>query len=206
MDLYYSPLACSLAARIALYESGQPVNFVYVDAKSKRTERGEDFVSINPAGLVPTVRFDSGEVLTENSAILAVLDTQARPERSVAERARVQRWIGFINSELHTGCFTAILDNNAPPAVHAYNIERAKKRFALLDAHLEGREFLTDEFTVADAYLATIANWTQVRGPDLAAWPNLTAYLERLRARPAVARAIAEELAMYLEEQKKLAS
>lgn len=205
MQLYYSPLACSLAARISLYESGRPARFTYVNAKTKRTADGEDFFAINPAGLVPTIRFDSGEVLTENSAILAVLDEQSHPGRSVAERARVQRWIGFINSELHTGCFSAILDKTAPPEVHAYHIERAKKRFALLDAHLKGREFLTSEFTVADAYLVAIANWTQVRGPNLAAYPDLSAYLARLRTRPSVSRAFAEELAEYMEEQKAAA-
>lgn len=205
MQLYYSPLACSLAARITFYEAGIPANFTYVNAKTKRTAKGEDFFSINPAGLVPTLRFDTGEVLTENSAILAVLDSQIHPGRSVTERARVQRWIGFINSELHTGCFSAILDDNAPPEVHAYNIERAKTRFALLDTHLRDRQFLTDEFTVADAYLFTIANWTQVRGPALSDYPALSAYLARIRTRPAVSNAVAEELAEYLEEQKAAA-
>ncbi|MCA8901631.1 MAG: glutathione S-transferase N-terminal domain-containing protein [Hyphomonas sp.] len=206
MELYFSPFACSLAARVALYDAGHPATFVQVDNRAKRTERGEDFLAINPAGMVPVVRLDDGELLTENSAILAYLDTQMHPDRTPIERARLQRWIGFINSELHTGCFSAILDSTAPPEVHAYSLERVKKRFALLDAHLKGRDFLMDEFTVADAYLAVVANWVQVRGPDLAAYPELSRYLAGLRARPGVARAMGEELQLYLEEQKRLAS
>ena len=175
MELYFSPLACSMAARITLYEAGHDATYVYVDSKTKQSARGEDFLAINPAGYVPVLRLDDGSLLTENAAILTLLDTMIHPSRRPEDRARVQQWISFINSELHTGCYSALLDSDAPADVHAYHLEKAKKRFALLDAHLEGREFLTDAFTAADAYLATVSNWTQVRGPDLAGWPNLSA-------------------------------
>ena len=206
MELYFSPLACSMAARITLYEAGREAAYIYVDSKTKRSDRGEDFLAINPAGYVPVLRLDDGSLLTENAAILTLLDTLIHPDRTPAERARVQQWLSFINSELHTGCYSALLDADAPAEVHAYHLEKAKKRFALLDAHLDGRAFLTDDFTAADAYLATIANWTQVRGPDLTAWPALSAYLQTIRARPAVARAMGEEFGLYQEQQKRWAA
>src|SRR5262245_61389691 len=70
MDLYFSPLACSMATRIALYEAGAEAHFVEVDTKAKRTRDGADYWAINPLGLVPAIRTDDGELLTENAAIL----------------------------------------------------------------------------------------------------------------------------------------
>src|SRR3569832_875262 len=71
MDLYFSPLACSLATRIAFYEAGYEATYLEVDPKSKVVQNdGSDFRAINPLGLVPTLRTDDGEVLTEHAAIL----------------------------------------------------------------------------------------------------------------------------------------
>jgi glutathione S-transferase len=56
MDVYFSPLACSMASRITLYEAGAPANFIEVDPKTKRTLNGDNFFEINPLGLVPTIR------------------------------------------------------------------------------------------------------------------------------------------------------
>ena len=50
MDLYYSPLACSMATRIALYEAGATANFREVDNRAKRVEDGSDFLAVNPMG------------------------------------------------------------------------------------------------------------------------------------------------------------
>jgi len=53
MDLYFAPLACSLATRIALYEAGTPAKFHYVDLKTKRVADGTDFLAVNAMGQVP---------------------------------------------------------------------------------------------------------------------------------------------------------
>src|SRR5437764_7066969 len=71
MDLYFSPLACSLATRIALYEAGVDANYLEVDPKTKVVQNDRsDFRAVNPLGLVPALRTDDGLVLTENAAIL----------------------------------------------------------------------------------------------------------------------------------------
>src|SRR5215467_11358503 len=71
MDLYFSPLACSMATRIALYEAGQQANFIEVDPRTKKVLKdNSDFYAINALGLVPVVRTDDGVILTENAAIL----------------------------------------------------------------------------------------------------------------------------------------
>ena len=71
MDLYFSPLACSLATRVALYEVGADANYLEVDPRTKIVQNdGSNFREVNPLGLVPTLRTDDGLVLTENAAIL----------------------------------------------------------------------------------------------------------------------------------------
>jgi glutathione S-transferase len=55
---------------------------------------------------------------------------------------------------------------------------------------------------VADAYLVTVLHWAKFVAVDLSAWPAVQAYFDRLLARPSVARALAEELALHQQEQK----
>jgi hypothetical protein len=51
MDLFFSPLACSMSVRIALAEAGGAVNFIEVDPDTKRLlATGEDYRAINPLG------------------------------------------------------------------------------------------------------------------------------------------------------------
>ena len=71
---------------------------------------------------------------------------------------------------------------------------------------LPGREFLLDRFSVADAYLATVLNWTIATPIDLAKWPAVAAYAGRMRKRPSVAKALAIELPLYQAEQKRHAA
>jgi glutathione S-transferase len=70
MNLYFAPLACSLAARIALYEAGADAQYTYVDLKTKRLADGSDFFDITPMGQVVVLRTDDGVLLTENAAVL----------------------------------------------------------------------------------------------------------------------------------------
>ena len=66
---------------------------------------------------------------------------------------------------------------------------------------MKGREFLLDQFSVADGYLATVLNWTQATPEiDLGAYPNVKAYLERMRQRPSVAAALATEVPLFRAE------
>jgi len=208
MDLYFAPLACSLSARITAYEANAPVIFHQVDNKQKRVLDGSaDYLAINPQAQVPVLRLDSGELLTENPAVLqAIADAYPKaglvPAGGIA-RYRVQQWLNFVTSELHKIVFIALLDAKAPEGAKQYAREKAVARFDYLNKHLTGREFLTDRFTIADAYLVTILNWAAPSGIDLAKWPAVTAYHQRMHQRPAIAKAFAEELALYREEQAR---
>ena len=209
MDLYFSPLACSLATRIALYEAGADANYLEVDGQTKIVQNdGSDFRSVNPLGLVPTLRTDEGLVLTENAAILQYVADRF-PQAGISagsgiERSRLHQWLCFIGTELHKGLFVPVLDRKAPAEVKSYILGKGLPRLDFLENYLKGREFLLDHFSVADAYLVTVINWTMATPPiELAKWPVVKAYYERLRARPTIARAITEEFELYKAEQTR---
>ncbi len=207
MELYFAPLACSLATRISLYEAGAKsatTRFTQVDTRAKRLADGGDFLAVNPMGQVPVLRTDAGESLTENTAVLQYV-AESFPEaklvpEGVLARARLREWLGFIGTELHKAVFVPLLDPNAPDAVKSYAREKLALRMAVLEKHLSGREFLLEAFSVADAYLATVLNWTAATAVDLGSWPTVQDYHGRMLKRPSVARAFGEELALYQAE------
>ncbi|WP_022720710.1 glutathione binding-like protein [Rhodopseudomonas sp. B29] len=207
MDLYFSPLACSMASRIALYEAGGTANFIEIDPPSKTVlADGSDFRAVNPLGLVPVLRTEGGVTLTENAAILQYI-ADRYPSSTIGagsglERSKLQQWLCFIGTELHRGLFALLM--KAPPEVKAFAVEKGTSRLDYLNKHLEGREFLLDKFSVADAYLVTVLNWTRATPQiDLAKWPAIKAYAARLQQRPSVAKALAEELPLYQAEMAR---
>ena len=204
MDLYFSPMACSLASQIALYEAGGEACFIEVDPKTKRIPDGTDYLKIYPLGLVPLLRLDDGSLLSENAAILQYISGRY-PQAGLTPgddigRARLQQWLCFIGTELHKALFIPLFDQKAPEGTRQHALNKAGSRLKYLDDHLTGREFLLDRFSVADAYLYTVLNWTAPTRVDLAPWPAIKAYHERLRARPGVARAFREEMTLYEAE------
>lgn len=205
MELYFSPLACSLATRIALYEAGADARYIEVDAAGKRTRAGDDFWALNPMGQVPTLRTDEGGLLTENSAVLQHV-AERYPAAGLlppqgAARDAVRQWLSFVGTELHKGLFMPLFDPSASAEVKAWAKAKAPLRLKVLEDHLSTQDYLAGTFSVADAYLVTVLNWTQVTGIDLLPYPGLLAYRQRVLKRPAVARAMAEELALYQQEQ-----
>jgi len=207
MELYFAPLACSLATRIALYEAGAQARYTQADTHSKKLLDGSDFFAVNPMGQVPALRLDDGSMLTENTAILQYVAEQF-PQAALAptggrERARLQQWLGFIGTELHKAIFIPLLDEKAPEAVKAYARDKIGLRMTILQKHLRGREYLLDAFSIADAYLTTILNWAGASKVDLQQWPEVYAYQQRMLKRSSIARAAGEEFALYKEEQAR---
>jgi glutathione S-transferase len=208
MELFFSPLACSMSARVALAEAGAAATFLEVDPATKRLlASGEDYRAINPLGYVPALRLDDGTVLTENSAVLQYI-AEEYPEAQIAPpasdrigRAKLRQWLSFISAELHKGLMTPLLGDKTPPEVKAWTLSKYASRLAYLDAKLEDREFLLDRFSVADAYLTIVLSWTRATPEiDLGAHPNVKAYLERMRARPSIAAALALESPLFRAE------
>jgi len=207
MELFFSPLACSMASRITLYEAGAAATFVEVDAKTKRTLDSADYHSINPLGLVPALRLDDGHMLFENAAILQYL-ADRHPQAALAPagglaRSALQQWLSFIGTELHKALFIPLFDRTLPAAVRDKTAQTGARRLDLLERHLGVHATLLERWSVADAYLTTVLNWHVATGVDLARWPAVQAYFERMCARPATARALAEERALYAEELRR---
>ncbi|MFN4115870.1 MAG: glutathione transferase GstA [Inhella sp.] len=198
MKLYYSPAACSLSPHIVLREAGLPVELVKVSTKSHKLADGGDFYAINSKGYVPVLEWDDGDRLTEGPAIVQWIADQA-PDKGLAppagtrERARLQEWLNFITSEVHKG-FSPLFNPSASDEMKAAAKAAVERRLAWIEEQLEGRDYLLGkDFSVADAYLFTVASWGQYVGIDVKQWPRLAAYLGRVAARPAVQAALQAE-------------
>jgi glutathione S-transferase len=199
MKLYFSPLACSMATRICLYEFGIDAQYVQVDTKTKLTEDGADFRAINPLGLVPVLVTDAAEVLTENAAILQYVAEKHGHAAwgSVFARAQLRQYLCFIGTELQKGLYVPLLDSKAPDSVKSYAFAKAQSRLSWVADKLAGRNYLLSDFSMADAYLFTVLNWSRATPIDLTPFAPITAFMARMHERPSVARAFAEEWALY---------
>jgi glutathione S-transferase len=102
MILYLAPGACSLADHIALHEAGLNFDQVKVDLKTHRTEDGRDYTVINPKGYVPALLLNSGEILTENIAILSWISDQSIPALfGDFVRYRLLEALAYVSTEIH---------------------------------------------------------------------------------------------------------
>jgi glutathione S-transferase len=198
MKLYYSPGACSLAPHIVAREAGLSLDLEKVDLANRTTASGRSYLEVNPKGYVPALQVEDGTVMTEVSALIQYLADQAPqagliPAAGTPERYKVLEWIGFIATEIHKG-FGPLWNPTTPDAVKQATKERLFQRFAYVDQQLDGRSYLTGErFTVADAYLFVVVNWTNFHGLSLGDYKNLAAFMERVAARPKVQEALQAE-------------
>ena len=198
MKLYYAPGACSLSPHIVSRELGIPLELKKVNTKDKTIEGGGDYWKVNARGYVPALVLDNGETLTEGPAIVQYLADQ-KPEAGLApkagsfERYRLQEWLNFLTSEIHKQ-FSPLFKPNTPEDYKPIAKQNLASRFDWIDQQLAGRDYLMGkQFTVADAYLFVLLNWTKFQGIDLAKWPNLAAFQQRVGARPKVQEALQAE-------------
>ena len=198
MKLYYSPGACSLSPHIVSRELGLSLELRKTSTKDKTVEGGGDYWKVNGKGYVPALELDNGQILTEGPAIVQYLadqkpDAGLAPKAGTLERYRVQEWLNFITSEIHKQ-FSPLFRPTTPDEYKKIAKENLAGRFAWLDKQLAGKDYLMGkQFTVADAYLFTVLNWTKPTQIDLSQWPNLAAYHARVAARPKVQEAMKAE-------------
>ncbi|GIK86206.1 MAG: glutathione transferase GstA [Burkholderiales bacterium] len=197
MKLYFAPGACSFAPHIVVHELGLPVQAVKVDLRSHTLADGTDYYAVNPKGYVPLLELDDGTRLAEVAVILQYLADRKpgtlAPPLGTLERYRVMEWLNFIATEIHKG-FGPLWYPDTPAATREKAIAALGRRFALVDEALARHAYVAGEtFTVADAYLYTVLNWTKFLKVDIAPWPRLAEYLARVAQRPAVQAAKAAE-------------
>lgn len=199
MKLYYSPGACSLAPHIVLREAGATFDLQKVDTRAKKLPDGSDFFAVNPKGYVPVLELDDGDRLTEGVVIQQFIadknpGAKLAPAHGTRERLKLEEWLVYLSTEVHKG-FSPIFNPATPDDAKAQAKEKVGQRLDFIETALsDGRQYLTgDSFTVADAYLFTLSNWTNFVGMDLGKWPKLKAYTGRVASRPAVQAALKAE-------------
>jgi glutathione S-transferase len=198
MKLYYSPGACSLSPHIVMLEAGLPFSMVKIDTKTKKTESGADYLAVNGKGAVPALQLDDGRVLTEGPAVVQYL-ADLKPESGLAPRAgtferyQLMEILNFITSEIHKS-FTPLFNPASSAELKEGAVANLGKKFDWLSGFLGKKPFLLgNTFTVADAYLFTVLNWTGYVKMDLGKWPVLSDYKSRISQRPRVIEAMKAE-------------
>jgi glutathione S-transferase len=202
LQLYFSPMACSLASRIALMEAGLDARYHLVHLGTKKVADDDgDFRGISSKGAVPVLVLENGERLTESAAVLQYI-ADLNPERGLAprpgeaDRYRLQEWLSFVGTEIHKAFLFPTFWYKEDASL-AKPRARIGQTLSVPAAHLADREFLVGQrFTVADAHLTWALLLLRAAGVDVAQWPSLVAYLERMQARPTVREAVATEMAL----------
>lgn len=191
MKLYFSPGACSLSPHMVLREAGLAFDLVKVDLKTKKTETGADYFTVNPSGYVPCLQLDDGRLLTEGPAIVQYLADQApgkklAPANGTFERYQLQQWLNFISTEIHKS-YTPLFNPDASADSKAAARKTLESRMGTVAAQLEKAPYLLGEnFSVADIYLFVTMGWAGYVGVDLSPWPALQHFIARVGAREAV--------------------
>lgn len=192
MKLFYVPGVCSLSPHIVLREMGVDFQLDKVDRSTKVSESGVNYNQLNPKSYVPALQLDDGAVLTEGAAILMYLADQkggekVAPRPGTKERYKLQEWLVFIATEIHKS-FSPLFRKTPDPVPR----ETLQKRLALVAGTLAKQPYLLGEkFSAADAYLFTVLRWAaRVELPLPSA---LQQFMERMKARPAVAKALEVE-------------
>lgn len=200
MKLYTLPGACSLAAHIVLEWIGQPYEAEVVSREALKTS----YLAINPAGSVPALQLDDGDVLTQNVAILEFL-ADSNPTanligNTLRERAETLRWLAHINSDVHKW-FAPIFgpgqyadDDAGKELAQAKARATLRRLYEALDAHLQGRDWLAnDRRSIADPYLFVTLRWARGKGIDLSGLDNLARFFTAMRGDTGVQAAMQAE-------------
>jgi glutathione S-transferase len=146
---------------------------------------------------VPALVLDNGEMLSEGPAIVQYLADlvpakKLAPPAGSFERVRLQEVLNYISTELHKS-FSPLFNPAAPEDWKTFMRGQILRRLEPMEKRLAKADYLMGEFTVADAYLFTILGWTRLVGIDLKENAVLSAYIARVKARPAVQQAMKEE-------------
>ena len=198
MQVFISPGACSLAPHIALLEIGADFEAVKVDLATRKTDAGDNFLMVNSSGKVPALVLDSGQILTENPAILLYVADQSplsglAPSEGSLERYQFLSRLNFLSSEFHKA-FVPLFAPGTSDDLKAAAAVSVQNHLSLLEKELTGRDYYAgNAFSVADIYLFVMLGWTRYVGIDMSGYPALGAYSGKIGQRPAVGAAFKAE-------------
>ena len=203
LKLYFAPGTCALATHIALAEAGADYTTERIDFKTNQ-QQSPEYLAINPKGRVPALVTDRG-ILTENPAMLVYI-AQSFPKAKLAPLddpfafAQVQSINSYLSSTVHVAhshkgrgyrwateeSSFADMKRMIPKSMGAV--------FALLERRmLQGPWMMGETYTICDPYLFTLTGWLEGDGVDISTLPKVADHFKRMKDRPAVQRALAEE-------------
>jgi len=205
LTLYYAPHTCSLASHIALEDAGASYSLKRIDF-GKTEQQSPTYLTINPKARVPAMVTPRG-VLTETPAILAFI-AQSFPEARLAPLddpfafAELQAFNSYLCSTVHVAHahrvrgYRWVDDPDAIVAMRKKVPQSVGACFEMIDRMmLRGPWVMGENYTIADPYLFTIAQWLEADGVDPLRIPRVIAHRSRMMERQNVGKAIAEELA-----------
>jgi len=191
LTLYHAPNSRSGAARFLLEELGVPYELHVLNFK-KNEQRAPDYLAVNPMGKVPAIRHGDA-LVTEQAAVLMYL-ADLFPQAGLAPalddplRGPYLRWMVYYGS-----CFEPAVTDKAmkrepaPPMMCPYG--DYDTMLATVTGQLRAGDYLLGErFSAADVLWGTALTWMTMFKlvPDL---PEILAYVERVKSRPAAQRA-----------------
>lgn len=198
MKLYFSPGSCALASQIALRETGQEFELVKVDFATKTTVEG-DYFEVSAKGMIPALKLDDGDVITEGAVLLQWIADQhpasgLLPAFGTRERYRAMQWLNYVATDLHKGMavmFSPFVDAESKARFAEGNLA---SRFAYVDQHLSRNDYVLGEaFSVVDAYLYNVLRWPVRVNIDMSPYAAIQKFMERMIQRPAVRAALKAE-------------
>lgn len=180
----------SYKVALALTLMGVPFEQHAVDLNLPRDERAGDFRRVSLFGEVPTFVDEDGLAICQSNAIL---DHLARRYRKLdgatpAAQTRVREWLAWEGNRLamsfphlrYSRRFT-----RADPVLEAWWTGRMQADFDCLDQHLRQQAFIVgDAISIADVSCCGYLFWTDQVDVDLAPWPAIAAWLDRIRSQP----------------------
>ncbi len=200
---YYAPGTCALASHIALEDAGAEYRLRRIDF-DKKEQRSPDYLAVNPKGRVPALVATRG-VLTETPAMLAYV-AQSYPAAQLAPLddpfafGQLQAFNSYICSTLHVAHAHRMRGYrwaDEPEAIAAMQ-HKVPDSVSACYAYIEEQAFVGpfvrgENYTIADPYLFTVAQWMEADGVDPARFPKVAAHREMMRQRKSVQNALRAE-------------
>jgi glutathione S-transferase len=203
LTLHFHPLSSFChKVLIALYENDTPFTPQIVDLAD--AAQRDAFRRLWPIGKFPVLRDDANDrTVAESSIIIEYLDQQYPGKTKFtpadAEQARVTRMSDrFFDLHIHLHMQKIVGDRLRPAdGKDPHGVDDARTRMAtalgMVEQDMASRSWATGEtFTMADCAAAPALFYADKVAPLLPAFPNVAAYLDRLKQRPSYARALKE--------------
>jgi GSH-dependent disulfide-bond oxidoreductase len=202
IQLYYWPTPNGWKITILLEELGVPYEIKYVNI-NKGEQFEPEFLAISPNNRMPAIvdpEGPGGDAISvfESAAILMYLGRKFGrfyPVDEERKRVEVDEWIAWQVANVgpvfgHNNHFRNYAPEKAPYAIRRFENE-AHRLYGVLNRRLDGRDFVAGDYSIADMALIGWIKAHERQGIDIAEFPNVKRWIDRMLARPAVDKAIA---------------